>query len=316
MKIDLDKPSIMIITIGVIIAIASSLTLIDEYSNEYFPSLWIPYMVFLISAILSIADPKRSMIRSAGIYAVAVGINDLILGAFNIYAGYGGDEDMLLVNLIFLINGLIFLALGVALAVGGLTYLHGRSKSATILYYPVLLTLATDAVSIIMQIRYGYDIPTLISDNKFMFPRIICCIAIAVLMSRKDIRKNTLNWKMEERITGIKTSLFTEPVAFIVPEDIVAIEEWLSKAKDTELTVKLHLPNKQIRNLIFYRIPGNEQGYLTLSEPNIQSYSGSFRMPVNTVVHMTENNSMRLYGTDGLFSQILIHDEVQKKNKS
>ncbi|MCK9322857.1 MAG: hypothetical protein M0P07_02715 [Candidatus Methanomethylophilaceae archaeon] len=314
MKISLDKPLIMLITIGVIITISSALTLVDEYSDGPFLYLWIPYVVFLISAILSIADPKRSMVRSASIYAVAVGINDLILGTYNIYAGYGGgDEDMLLINLIFLVNGLVFLALGVALVVGGLTYLHGRSKSAAILYYPVLLTLATDAVSIILQIRYGYDIPTLIADNKFMFPRIICCIAIAVLMSRKDIRKNTLNWKMEERITGIKTSLFTEPIAFIIPEDVSVIEDWLSTADDTELTVKLRLPNKKIRNLIFYRVPGNKQGYLTLSEPNISSYSGSFRMPVNSIVHMTENNSVRLYGTDGLFSQILIDNINQKK---
>ncbi len=303
----MNRPSnsdILIMAIGSIIAVTSAYGIYTEYEAQVWYYV-VPFAIFFTAAVITVADPHRSAVRSAGIYACACSLSFLIDG----YAGIIETRMFTdILSLIIFSLGLLQLGLGLVMFPAGVTYLRGRSGSAFLMVMPILIMLCIEILAFIMIFRHGYSMEEAQAILGWPIPDMVCSAAILLLMSRSDIRKNTLGWKLGNGIAEAKVALYTEPSAHIMPEDLETVRGWLSDGEADELHIALHLPRKRMCQLIFYRFDG--RAYMTLAEADSDSYMSSFRMALDSIVPDGRDgrDAVRFYSRDGSFSRILVGD--------
>lgn len=299
-----SKSDLETFVVGLVIAVTS---IYGIYTGS---EAWIlfyvaPFFTLLLAALISMIDPGRSAPRSAGIYACAVGITFLINGYTNMIAVLTNVD---LISFGVFTYGLLHFSLGLVLVPAGLSYLLGRSSSAIFLALPIIIVLGLQILIFIMVFRHGYGLDYIQMILGWPIPGMICSASILLLMSRKDIRENTLGWKLGRSISEVKAAVYTEPSAYLLPEDVETIRVWLESGDPAELHITLHLPRKRVFQIVFYRVEGD--AYMTVAEAGSDSFMSGFHMNLDCMIPdgRHDQEAVRFYSPDGAFARVLIGD--------
>ena len=278
----------------------------DDCPLDLMWSLYVKPAILIIAALAVIADRKRSLPRAAGIYAVAVGVNYIIEGYV--------DIDIFIDTILFYV-GLVTLVLGIALFINGIIYLRGASTSNTAMLYVTAILVASDIFSLLLMIRMGTDVTTIIETYMSVMSRIFTNVIFILLLMTEGVKKNTFDWKVSNSIFNAKTSLYTDRTAFIERDDLIRISDWIEGKTsgstygddivESEISIDIHYPRKKVRKMLVQRWKDDETMHATILNDDGGSYMQGFNFDIRSAV--PENNdlrtctSVRFYGDRGMF---------------
>lgn len=309
MKID-RYASKLTLVLTVIILIGSVYDLYMCFADDYpIDLMWFLYAkpaILIIAAMLVIADRKRSLSRAAGIYAIAVGVNYIVEGYV--------DIDIFIDTVLFYV-GLAMLVLGIALFVNGIVYLRGASTSNTSMLYVTSVLVASDVFSLLLMIRMGTDVVTIIETYMSVMSRILTNIIFILLLMTEGVKKNTFDWKVSNSIFNAKTALYTDRTAFIERDDLIRIDDWI-KGKtyistysddilESEISINIHYPRNKIRKMLVQRWKADDTIHATILNDDNDSYMQGFDFDIRSAIPDNDDlytcTSVRFYGDRGMF---------------
>ena len=278
----------------------------DDYPMDLMWFLYAKPAILIIAALAVILDRKRSLPRAAGIYAVAVGINYILEGYV--------DTDIFVDTVLFYV-GLVMLILGIALFINGIIYLRGASTSNTAMLYVTAILVASDVFSLLLMIRMGTDIMTIIETYMSVMSRIFTNIIFILLLMTEGVRKNTFDWKVSNSIFNAKTALYTDRTAFIERDDLIRINDWIEgrvfdstygdDIVESEISIDIHYPRNKVRRMLVQRWRDDGTMHATVLNDGAGSYMQGFNFDIRSAIPDNDDlstcNSVRFYGDRGMF---------------
>jgi len=309
--VKIDRYALQLTLVFTVIILISSIydlyvCFADDYPMDLMWFLYAKPAILIIAALAVILDRKRSLPRAAGIYAVAVGINYILEGYV--------DTDIFVDTVLFYV-GLVMLILGIALFINGIIYLRGASTSNTAMLYVTAILVASDVFSLLLMIRMGTDIMTIIETYMSVMSRIFTNIIFILLLMTEGVRKNTFDWKVSNSIFNAKTALYTDRTAFIERDDLIRINDWIEgrvfdstygdDIVESEISIDIHYPRNKVRRMLVQRWRDDGTMHATILNDGAGSYMQGFNFDIRSAIPDNDDlstcNSVRFYGDRGMF---------------
>lgn len=307
---ELDRIDWLTFFFSVAVCVASAYSLISDVKYGFYIWDGVAYMALVLAPLVVVLDPERSSSRSAGIFAIAVGIYNITLAAS--YFTQSASVPAF-------VYGMMYLGLGALLVFGALTYLRGTSKNVTMMFYAAVCSLAIEIIFFAYDLHNGNDLIFLIYRCfSTSLVTILANAAIIALLSTRGVKRQTLEWRLDNGVSGVKAILSTDRVSYMYRSDMERVVAWFGGSEDSyysdkivvsEIRAPVRRPQRFVYDLVFQRY-ADGRIMTFISSGTDASFAKGSMLCVDTVIpdKAEKYDSVRFYGKDGVFINVLVRD--------
>lgn len=294
--------------LGAFMVITAMYILIDSLRTYlgFFQLLMSPYVLStLISPVITllfgiaILVPNDRTVRTNGSLAgIALGASFMSRNiGFMEY--YGADVSFIISYTSFLI--------GIFAIVSSTALLFGYSHYSDRIWQ-------TMGIMSVIELYPFYDIYAsylpLLDYIPYFFSNILfiaCYGMLILLMFDKSLRIIPVNKRIDGDLGTVKDIIYSGDGTYMVPDDADSLVRFAGGDGGERLEIVLH-DRRETRMLNVRRVQGSENPIAMVVPTNGRSFMKGFRFDVVACCPSAENDRIRIYGRDGLFVDILVHE--------
>jgi hypothetical protein len=298
---------------AVLLIVWSAWDIYASYSNSLFdPIIFARQSVPLIAAAIIIVAPRKNLPRLVGIVAVSWGI-------VNILDGYWQIDTLGSMDLFFGF-GILFIGIGIALLVNGITYLRGMTRTIDYMMYSIYIMLGIEIVAFVVIMR-SVSIDMYISILQSYLPKTPYYAAIIyfiVLLKTKGVGEKTTLWKISKAVREIKQGQIACSTEAMTREHLGKLIALASDPDWTSASFPLYSTEKTDMVLMLRRDDDAIMSAITSMEDVSMMNAFRFKL-VSVSPHGGDPavcGTVRLYGENGVFVQLIVIEKVKKTKRT
>ncbi len=266
--------------------------------NSYVLSTFISPVLVLIFGIVILLPNDRTVRTNGSLAGMALGASFMFRN-IRFMEYYGLDVS-------FVISFVSFLV-GIGAIVGSTALLFGYSHYSDRIWQ-------TMGIMAVIEVYPFYDIyasylPILnfipIYFSNILF--IACYAVLIVLMFDKSVRIIPVNRRVDDDLGTVKDIIYSGDGTYMVPEDGDELVYFAEGNGGDRLEIVLH-DSKETRILKLRRLQGSEYPIAMVVPANGRSFMKGLRFDIVACCPYVEQGRVRIYGRDGLFVDILVHE--------
>ena len=296
-----------------LMAIYAAVKLATAYTDEFIELTWtlaLSYIVMLVGGIAILADANRNLLRSVGIYALALGFHRFISAAPNVGPGS-----------VIGLGYLVICVLGLNLMVSGRSYLRGVSRGRRTVMFSTFLILMCYLTQYIMLMRMGFSIEECISSSP---GEAVMCVMYAVFIGIVDsepLRSSDILEIHNEALNGLRCTQFTDPevrisrgTAEILAAAFTDRSAWtpVSDGGPAECEFRFTVDNRDRKSeVLVQKWEGSESLYFTVSDNLDGTVLQAYRFEADSVYTDGDPSvcsRVRMFGRSGICMQLAVDD--------
>ncbi len=268
--------------------------LMDSYVLSTFIS---PVLTLLFGIVLLIPN-ERSVRTNGSLAGIALGASFMFRN-IRFMEYYGADVSFIISFISFII--------GICAIVASTALMFGYSHYSDRIWQ-------TMGVMAAIELYPFYDIYAsylnILDFVPFFFGNIlfIACYAVLILlMFDRSVRIIPVNKRIDRDLGTVKDIIYSGDGTYMVPEDGDSLMRFAEGCGGDGLEIVLH-DRRETRILKLRRSPGAEYPVAMVVPTNGRSFMEGFRFDVAACCPSAERDRIRIYGRDGLFVDILVHE--------
>lgn len=265
--------------------------------NSYSLSTFISPLLTLASGVFLLIPNDRKIRTNGALAGMALGAS-FMLRNIRFMDQYGYDVS-------FIISFVSFLV-GIAAIISSVALLFGYSHYSDRVWQTMGIMSAIE----LYPFYFVYSlympllpcIPTYFSNIMY----IACYATVIVLMFDRDVRIIPVNKRVDQDLGTVKDMLYSGDGTYMVPEDGDSLV-YFAEGNGDDLDITLH-DRRETRILQLRRLPGSEYPTACVVPSNGRSFTDGFRFDVVACCPSKELDRVRIYGRNGVFVEILVHE--------
>lgn len=271
---------------------------IDLLLNSYVLSTFISPVVTLLFGIAILLPNERTVRTNGSMAGIALGASFMFRN-IRFMEYYGADVSFIISFISFLI--------GVCAIVASTALLFGYSHYSDRIWQ-------TMGVMAAIELYPFYDIYAsylpMLDFIPYFFSNILfiaCYAMLILLMFDRSVRIIPVNKRIDRDLGTVKDIIYSGDGTYMVPEDGDSLVYFAEGNGGDCLDIVLH-DRRETRLLKLRRIQGSEYPIAMVVPANGRSFMEGLRFDVVACCPSSDLDSVRIYGRDGLFVDILVHE--------
>lgn len=286
-------------------------TVTTELAMDWkFASALVIILAGLVIILLLRKDLRRSTITSL----MAMGISIILCYMELLYAPRGHTD---------ILQGDISIVIGAVLIYYSVSLIFHTSAGSIKALICLGLLVASEMLPIIYFLYMGNDFSEVITENRDPLVYGIMHLTILYILSRKEMLLEGVNKRLERNSKYLYEAMATPADSYLDVSDVSELYTypgigWVAVDGGgpvvEEKSVTLHRSDMKI---LLQKIRGDERVHFSLCPDEGGSFSVPISFPIESIVldgeDLYSSKSVRIYGNDGLFMNILIMDYDKEK---
>lgn len=283
-------------------------------SNDLKVTASIGNIILLVCGAIIIADKKRSLPRSVGVYAVGMGLYRAFSVMGNLHPR--SEIDYIDTNIIYL----VIIAVGLNMAVSGRAYLKGASRARITMMYSAMAMFLICAISLIyLYATNDHDLTYLVQNYGRYIILALMYLTYILILDTEKLRR--LDWlEVHNRSLGGITRTYhlaadaaiEEYEAHRLAEGMSSEKGWIPVSDGGPARIEMRAPiwnGTGLSYLTAQKWHGSDNIYLTMSDHEDGTLIQATRLVVDGI-EMRERK-LRLSVSDGTVIELDIVEELR-----
>ncbi len=304
--------SLILATLMVIFSIEE---LHDCFTNEFFTPDWhevAGYLFLFFGGLVILVDRQRNLLRSVGIYALALGGYRFINSVHTIHPGPYG------------LFSLVIAVLGINLMISGRFYLHGVSRNRVSLMFSTLTLLISYLLVYVFMMHMGLSFHDCV---ELMPGQAIMCVMYAFYIGILDsevLRASDILAIHNETLNKIRCTQYTDPetwisqdVADVLSKAFTDRSDWtpISDGGPAVSEFRFDMKNKDGKSeVLVQNWKDSDELYFTISDHLDGTLIQAYRFAATSSIIVTDelcHKWLRVFGRQGICLQLRVDDPVE-----
>ena len=277
---------------------------LDDFSIAEFILIEVVYVIGILALVLHReSDIHRCLFVGSMVYSITYFITawNMLFKSFEYY------DDQLET----FVEGILMIAVGLLMIYNIVMYMRKLSSSTAMIFYALIASLVLEIILLFSSYRQLGDIEYVFLFNYNSIPTYLLCIYLLVIVSRTEIKRETILFSIRSSFNKMRRSAFFQGLTIersVVGEikDLNGSNLWCDRYE-----FMLNSYEKDDYKAVMLR-DGNRT-HVTIASRNDTTGMNGYRFDLRGVVLDTGDldtcDTVRLYDEDGYFVQLIVSEK-------
>ena len=276
----------------------------DNFSIVEFIVIELAYLIGMLAlALPRKSDVHRCLFVGAIVYSLIYFITawDMLFKSFQYY-----DNQMET-----FVEGVLMIGIGLLMIYNIMMYLRKLSSSTAMIFYALIASLVLEIILLFSSYRQFRDIGDVIRYNWSSLPNYLMCIYLLTIVSRTEIKRNTLLFSVRSSFGKIERSTFFQGLT--VERSVVEEIKGLNGSNLWCDRYEFMLNSYEKDDYKAVMLKDGDRTHVTITSRNDMTGMNGYRFDLRGVVLDTDDpetcDTVRLYDEDGYFVQLIVSEK-------